>query len=104
MVRLPCGDVSSLGPDDVQEKTAGLAGWAVEDGGLAIVKVFKFPDFVRAFAFMTAAALKAEEMNHHPEWSNVYSRVEVRLTSHDAGGVTERDFELARFMDDVAGA
>jgi 4a-hydroxytetrahydrobiopterin dehydratase len=96
-----------MGPSDAEqvgERVAALAGWTVEEGGRAIVKGYRFPDFVRAFAFMTAVALKAEKMNHHPEWSNVYSGVEVRLTSHDAGGVTERDFELAQFMDEVAGA
>jgi len=92
-----------LESDEVQEKVAFLRGWRVEEGGLAIAKAFDFPDFVRAFAFMTAVALRAEKMNHHPEWSNVYSHVDVRLTSHDAGGVTDRDLELAEFMDDVAG-
>jgi 4a-hydroxytetrahydrobiopterin dehydratase len=79
-----------------------LAGWSVEDGGHAITRQFRFADFTTAFAFMAAVSLKAEAMNHHPEWANVYSKVDVRLMSHDAGAVTERDLTLARFMDDIA--
>ncbi|MFZ0171526.1 MAG: 4a-hydroxytetrahydrobiopterin dehydratase [Acidimicrobiales bacterium] len=81
---------------------AALDDWSVEAGEAAITKQFVFESFPKAFAFMTAAALKAESMNHHPEWANVYAKVEVRLTSHDTGGVTERDLTLARFMDEVA--
>ena len=80
----------------------GLSGWtdvAVRD---AIQKTFRFADFSAAFAFMTRVALAAEKMNHHPEWLNVHDRVEVLLTTHDAGGLTERDLRLARFMDAVA--
>jgi 4a-hydroxytetrahydrobiopterin dehydratase len=80
-----------------------LAGWARVDGGDAIEKTFKFDDFEAAFAFMTRVSLKAEEMNHHPEWFNVYSTVDVTLATHDAGGVTGLDIELARFMDETAG-
>jgi len=79
-----------------------LEDWSIEEGGRAITRQFNFADFTAAFAFMTAAALKAEAMNHHPEWANVYSKVDVRLTSHDAGGVTDRDLGLARFMNDAA--
>ncbi|MCA8900797.1 MAG: 4a-hydroxytetrahydrobiopterin dehydratase [Hyphomonas sp.] len=67
-----------------------------------IAKTFRFGDFKQAFAFMTAVALKAEQMDHHPEWFNVYNRVEVVLTTHDADGVTQRDLELAGFMDALA--
>ena len=67
-----------------------------------IARVFQFPDFVTAFAFMTETALIAERMNHHPEWSNVYGRVSVELSTHDAGGLTELDFELARAMNRAA--
>jgi 4a-hydroxytetrahydrobiopterin dehydratase len=70
--------------------------------GDRITRVFQFPDFVTAFAFMTEAALIAERMNHHPEWSNVYGRVSVELSTHDAGGLTELDFELARAMNRAA--
>ena len=67
------------------------------------MKTFEFADFVAAFGFMTRVALVAERMNHHPEWFNVYRRVEVKLTTHDAGGITELDFELARVMEAAAG-
>jgi 4a-hydroxytetrahydrobiopterin dehydratase len=92
-----------LAEDEVQERVSFLRGWQMEEGGRAIVKGFDFPDFVRAFAFMTAVAMRAEKMNHHPEWSNVYSHVDVRLTSHDAGGVTDRDLDLAEIMDEASG-
>ena len=65
-------------------------------------RTFLFSDFVEAFGFMTRAAIHAEKMNHHPEWSNVYKRVEVFLVTHEAGGITQRDFELAAIMDSLA--
>lgn len=80
-----------------------LQGWRASDGDRdAIRKTFKFSDFKTAWAFMSGAALKAEQMDHHPEWFNVYNRVEVTLTTHDADGVTARDTELAGFMDALA--
>jgi 4a-hydroxytetrahydrobiopterin dehydratase len=82
---------------------AGLAGWTEVDGRDAIVKTFTFEDFNQAFGFMTRAALHAEKMDHHPEWFNVYRKVEVTLSTHDAGGVTELDITLAAAMDRVAG-
>lgn len=82
---------------------AGLDGWTIEEGGAAIVRRFVFADFAAAFGFMAQAALAAEKLDHHPEWSNVYNRVEVRLTTHSARGLTARDFELARAMDRIAG-
>ena len=72
------------------------------DGRDAIRKVFRFADFNEAFGFMSRVALKADQMDHHPEWFNVYNRVEVTLTTHDADGVTELDVELAGFMDEQA--
>jgi 4a-hydroxytetrahydrobiopterin dehydratase len=81
---------------------AALDGWRVLDGRDAIAKTFKFADFNAAFAFMTRAALTAEKMDHHPEWSNVYNRVDVILSTHDAGGLTELDIKLATFMDGAA--
>jgi 4a-hydroxytetrahydrobiopterin dehydratase len=78
-------------------------GWAAADGRDAIVKTFKFADFNAAFGWMTRVALAAEKLDHHPEWSNVYSRVEVLLATHDAGGVTELDVTLAGLMDAAAG-
>ncbi len=82
---------------------AQLSGWNILPGDRdAISKTFKFPDFKTAFGFMTSCALKAEQMDHHPEWFNVYNRVEVTLTTHDADGVTALDVELAQFMDALA--
>lgn len=80
----------------------GLAGWRECDGRDAIARTFAFHDFVEAFGFMTRVALIAERMNHHPEWRNVYNRVEVTLATHDAGGVTDRDIRLAHAMDAAA--
>ncbi len=69
---------------------------------IVLHREYRFPDFVAAFGFMTSAALAAESINHHPEWKNVYNRVVVDLTTHDAGGITEKDLELARRMDALA--
>ena len=74
-------------------------GWKVVDGRDAVTKSFKFSDFVSAFTFMTRVALVAEKMNHHPEWFNVYNRVEVTLSTHDCGGISNLDVELAKHMD-----
>ena len=84
------------------DAAARASGWRVVDGKPAIAKTFTFADFNAAFGFMTRVALKADAMDHHPEWFNVYNRVEVTLTTHDAGGVTERDVALAQFMDSIA--
>lgn len=78
-----------------------LQGWREERGGEALYKEFRFKDFSEAFGFMTRAALLAEQMDHHPEWFNVYNRVEVTLTTHDASGITERDIKMAQFMDSL---
>jgi len=89
---------------DARDAAIGdLAGWAEVPGRDAIIKTFTFKDFNAAFGFMTRAALKAEKMDHHPEWYNIYNRVEVTLATHDAGGVTQKDIDLAAFMDKVAG-
>ena len=82
---------------------AGLAGWREVEGRDAIAKTFRLKSFNQAWGFMSRVALKAERMNHHPEWFNVYNKVEVTLATHDAGGLTELDIELARFMDRAAG-
>ncbi len=74
-------------------------GWALDETNEAIKKTFKFKNFVEAFGWMARAALTAEKMNHHPEWFNVYNKVEVRLTTHDAGGLSALDVELAGKMD-----
>lgn len=81
---------------------AGLDGWTLADGREAIARSFKFADFNSAFGFMSRCALKAEAMDHHPEWFNVYNRVEVTLATHDAGGLTKLDVELAQFMNEAA--
>jgi len=81
---------------------AKLPGWSEVTGRDAIARKFVFKDFNAAFGFMTRAALVAEKMDHHPEWFNVYKTVEVTLATHDAGGVTERDIELATAMDRLA--
>ena len=77
-------------------------GWAIEDGGKALVRTFKFTDFSEAFAFLTRVALHAEKIDHHPEFTSVWNRVDFRLTSHDAGGVTERDRSLAQAINALA--
>jgi len=82
---------------------AGLDGWSPVEDRDAITKTFVFADFSEAFAFMTRVALAAEAMDHHPEWSNVYRKVVVTLTTHDAGGVTAKDIELAAAMNRFAG-
>ena len=83
---------------------AQLEGWSAAEGRDAIVKTFSFKDFNAAFGFMTRTALAAETLDHHPEWFNVYNRVEVLLATHDADGVTELDVTLARIMDEAAQA
>ena len=87
----------------VSEKLAAVFSWEIDAGETALTKHFKFADFSEAFGFMARAALVAEKLDHHPEWKNVYRSVDVRLTTHDAGGLTELDFELAIAMDRIAG-
>ena len=78
-------------------------GWTMEDGGKALLRSLKFKDFSTAFAFLTRVALHAEKVDHHPEFTNVWNRVDFRLTTHDAGGVTERDVKLAEAINKLAG-
>jgi 4a-hydroxytetrahydrobiopterin dehydratase len=85
---------------EVAAELARLHGWTVKDGKLH--REYKFPDFGRAMQFMHAATPEIEILNHHPEWSNVYNRVTVDLTTHDAGGITRRDFELAAVLEKTA--
>ena len=80
-----------------------LPGWQAVEGRDAIARGYRFADFNAAFGFMTRVALAAEKLDHHPEWSNVYNRVDVVLTTHDVGGVTALDVTLARLMDAAAG-
>jgi 4a-hydroxytetrahydrobiopterin dehydratase len=86
----------------IDESLSELLGWALADDGLSISKTFKFRNFVEAFGFMTESALAAEKFNHHPEWFNVYSRVEVKLTTHDVDGLTDHDVKLAKAMEKAA--
>ncbi len=82
-----------------EESLAGLPGWSYDSNRDAITRRFLFADFGEAFAFMTRVALIAEKADHHPEWSNVWNRVEVLLTTHDAGGLSTRDIQMAAAID-----
>ena len=86
------------------EALSRLAGWGEVEGRDAIAKTFSFADFNQAFGFMSRVALMAERMDHHPEWFNVYNRVEITLASHDAGGVTDRDVRLAEAIESYLAA
>jgi 4a-hydroxytetrahydrobiopterin dehydratase len=79
-------------------------GWTVEEGGKALVRTFRFSDFSEAFGFLTRIAMHAEKIDHHPEFTNVWNRVDFRLTTHDAGGITDRDRALAEAISGIAGA
>lgn len=83
----------------IQQALGELTNWQLVEGRSAICRQFKFKNFNEAFGFMTRAALVAEKINHHPEWSNVYNSVDVTLSTHDAGGITELDIKLAKAMD-----
>ena len=90
--------------NDIENGVQGLVaqGWVLSADGTRLDKTFVFKNFVAAFGFMTQAAIWAEKMNHHPEWSNVYKTVQVGLTTHDTGGLTDLDVKLARKMDAIA--
>lgn len=90
-----------LTPEQIREALVSLHGWEVREGKLQ--KTFTFQDFVEAWGFMSRAALFAESLNHHPEWSNVYRTVQVALQTHDAGGITALDVELAGKMNLLCG-
>lgn len=91
-----------LSAEAVAARLDNLTGWSLDGGKLH--RSFRFADFRRAFAFMTGAALAAEKLNHHPEWFNVWSKVDVHLNTHEAGGITELDFQLAEAMNELADA
>ena len=95
--------IQKLSEAERAEALAALSDWEHEPGRDAIVRRFKFKDFSEAFGFMSRVALLAEKADHHPEWSNVYKTVEVTLNTHDAGGLTALDFELAAKMNRYAG-
>jgi len=94
--------MTSFSDAQIEEALDGLPGWSQE--GEAIVKSFEFADFNAAIAFINRAAGPIDEMDHHPDWTNVYNRVDIRLSSHDVGGVTDRDVQLARVLERVAAA
>jgi len=91
--------IEKLARAEAELALAQLEGWTMDRGGDAIRREFTFADFSQAFAFMTRVALLAAAHDHHPEWLNVYNRVVITLTTHDAGGLSERDFRLARQID-----
>lgn len=91
--------IRKLDPDQVREALASLPHWTHDEARGAIRRSFKFADFGQAFAFMTRIALAAERADHHPEWFNVYNRVEVLLTTHDCGGLSQRDVDMALLAD-----
>ncbi len=91
--------VAQLGEGERDAALAKLPAWTHDSGRGAITRSFKFADFSQAFAFMTRVALLAEAQDHHPEWSNVYNRVDILLTTHDAGGLSARDVKLAEAID-----
>ena len=86
--------------EDIRKKIQDIEGWEkVSDGRDAYTKLFKFSDFKQAFSFMTSIAMKAEQINNHPEWENVYNKVIITLTTHDVGGVSKLDYDMALFAD-----
>lgn len=103
-MKLPRGvAVKKLDAPDLQTLAAALPQWRHDAArGGTITRTFVFRDFVQAFGFMTQLALEAEKRNHHPEWSNVYNRVEIVLSTHDAGGLSEKDIALAKVIDAAA--
>ncbi len=89
-----------LSNETLQSGLRALPGWTIENGKLH--REYKFADFIHAFGFMATAAIAIEKMDHHPEWANVYNKVKVDLTTHDAGGVTRKDLELAKILEALA--
>lgn len=89
----------ALSDEQIKNELRSLNGWTIKNGKLH--KEFAFSDFVEAFSFMTKVALHAEKKNHHPEWFNVYNRITIDLMTHDAGGITSNDVELAKFIESV---
>ena len=96
--------VAPLDAATIAERLAARPLWTLDADGKGIRRSLRFADFNAAFGFMARVALAAERADHHPEWSNVYNRVDIRLSTHDAGGLTERDFALAAFVDAAAAA
>jgi len=95
--------IEKLTSDELKALLAELPGWKTDASATSIHRSFEFADFNEAFGFMTRIAIKAQEMDHHPEWSNVYNKVEIMLSTHEAKGLTSRDATLARFIGSIAG-
>ena len=93
--------VRELDANERDAALAGLKGWAYDADAKGIRRTFRFSDFAEAFGFMTRVAMHADKVDHHPEWSNVYNRVHIRLTTHDVDGLSMRDVEMARFIDAI---
>lgn len=94
--------ITPLTPEERAAQLASLPGWRHEPARDALIRSFRFADFTAAFGFMTRVALAAERRDHHPEWTNVYNRVDILLTTHEAGGLTLRDIDLAHAIDALA--
>ena len=92
--------IARLSDAEIEEQLRSIPGWAVDRG--ALVREFKFGNFIEAFGFMTRVALLAEKSDHHPDWTNVYNRVEIKLSTHEAGGITARDFALAQQIEQLS--
>ena len=95
--------IEALSPEDRADALDGLDDWDYDDARNAITRQFVFADFSEAFAFMARVALLAEKQNHHPEWSNVWNRVDILLTTHDAGGLSARDVRMAEAIEGILG-
>jgi len=91
--------LAKLSDEEIQRELNNLSGWSVQNAKLH--KMFVFKDFIKAFSFMTTAALHIEKMNHHPEWFNIYNKLIVDLTTHDAGGITQNDIDLAKILNSI---
>lgn len=91
--------IARLSDDERDEALSALPSWSLREDGLAITRELQFADFNEAFGFMARVALHAEKVDHHPEWFNVYNKVAIMLTTHDAGGISRRDVEMAAFID-----
>ena len=89
-----------LSDDEIKQALPNLPGWSVQDAKLH--REYQFPDFAHAIGFITTAAIGIEKMNHHPEWFNVYNRVRVDLSTHDSGGITQKDVDLAHLLEQIA--
>lgn len=93
------GEVKKLSDSEITAELESIPDWRIEDDKL--YRQFLFPRFVEAFGFMASVATVCEKQDHHPEWFNVYNKVQISLTTHEAGGISERDFDLARSIDDI---